>query len=183
MKARWTFTGPSAHVRTPKLPETLLNAFPSLPDEVTVVDDTSRATMKGRHQFKRRFSLQPSFMKDDSDDEKPPRCHNRWVHLMGNLSREIGPDFPGAGKWRGKCPSFARGHVPLNQKKLISTDFGANRSLLFSGKSGRGKSLHLLRHSWNSASNFKGSSGSIPTLAQLELYTCIINSLYIAFIM
>ncbi|KAL0272174.1 UNVERIFIED_CONTAM: hypothetical protein PYX00_005254 [Menopon gallinae] len=33
--------------------------------------------MKGRHQFKRRFSLQPSFMKDDSDDEKPSRCHNR----------------------------------------------------------------------------------------------------------
>lgn len=41
----------------------------------------SSAKMKGRHQFRRRFSLQPSFMKEDHDEDRRP---HRW-YIQSNL--------------------------------------------------------------------------------------------------
>ncbi|XP_030027210.1 ras-related protein Rap-2b [Manduca sexta] len=40
--------------------------------------------MKGRHQFRRRFSLQPSFMKEDHDDERRPHRTERSEDPVSN---------------------------------------------------------------------------------------------------
>ncbi|XP_049867564.1 ras-related protein Rap-1 isoform X1 [Pectinophora gossypiella] len=47
--------------------------------------------MKGRHQFRRRFSLQPSFMKEDHEEERRPHSHRAertedTVSSSGNLA-------------------------------------------------------------------------------------------------
>ncbi|KAL4714566.1 hypothetical protein ACJJTC_006612 [Scirpophaga incertulas] len=45
--------------------------------------------MKGRHQFRRRFSLQPSFMKEDHEEERRPHRTDRTedtVSSSGNLT-------------------------------------------------------------------------------------------------
>ncbi|KAJ8722582.1 hypothetical protein PYW07_003762 [Mythimna separata] len=45
--------------------------------------------MKGRHQFRRRFSLQPSFMKEDHEEERRPHRTERTedtVSSSGNLT-------------------------------------------------------------------------------------------------
>ncbi|KAL0842221.1 hypothetical protein ABMA28_014382 [Loxostege sticticalis] len=45
--------------------------------------------MKGRHQFRRRFSLQPSFMKEDHEEERRPHRTERTVDTVsssGNLT-------------------------------------------------------------------------------------------------
>ncbi|GBP80246.1 hypothetical protein EVAR_48602_1 [Eumeta japonica] len=49
------------------------------------------ATMKGRHQFRRRFSLQPSFMKEDHDDERRP--HSPYRNKDRDQDRDSGRDF------------------------------------------------------------------------------------------
>ncbi|CAH4037307.1 ras-related protein Rap-2b [Pieris brassicae] len=42
--------------------------------------------MKGRHQFRRRFSLQPSFMKDDTDEERKTQRPEKVEHTSGSNS-------------------------------------------------------------------------------------------------
>ncbi|XP_045486167.1 ras-related protein Rap-2b [Pieris rapae] len=42
--------------------------------------------MKGRHQFRRRFSLQPSFMKDDTDEERKTQRPEKVDHTAGSNS-------------------------------------------------------------------------------------------------
>ncbi|XP_023935087.1 ras-related protein Rap-2b [Bicyclus anynana] len=45
--------------------------------------------MKGRHQFRRRFSLQPSFLKEESEDETRPHRTERVEHPVTSSSGNL----------------------------------------------------------------------------------------------
>ncbi|CAG2056941.1 unnamed protein product [Timema podura] len=47
---------------------------------------TRGVTMKGRHQFRRRFSLQPSFLKEEPEDDRHHH-NNRCVTTTGERER------------------------------------------------------------------------------------------------
>ncbi|KAK6625240.1 hypothetical protein RUM43_005534 [Polyplax serrata] len=74
--------------------------------------------MKGRHQFKRRFSLQPSFLKDDSDEEKSSRYHGR--RLDRHLERESSES--------GATAGGANGDVTTNKVKHKIVVMGSPRT-------------------------------------------------------
>ncbi|CAG4911418.1 unnamed protein product [Colias eurytheme] len=45
--------------------------------------------MKGRHQFRRRFSLQPSFMKDDTEEERKPHRPEKVEHTVSGSNSNL----------------------------------------------------------------------------------------------
>ncbi|XP_045785869.1 ras-related protein Rap-2b [Maniola jurtina] len=51
--------------------------------------DFQLCNMKGRHQFRRRFSLQPSFLKEESEDESRPHRTERVEHPVTSSSGNL----------------------------------------------------------------------------------------------
>lgn len=54
-----------------------------------MLSDRPMSNMKGRHQFRRRFSLQPSFMKEEHEEERKPHRTEKTedtVSSSGNLT-------------------------------------------------------------------------------------------------
>ncbi|XP_034840305.1 ras-related protein Rap-2b [Maniola hyperantus] len=51
--------------------------------------DFPLCNMKGRHQFRRRFSLQPSFLKEESEDESRPHRTERVEHPVTSSSGNL----------------------------------------------------------------------------------------------
>lgn len=63
--------------------------------------------MKGRHQFRRRFSLQPSFLKEEPEDEEDHHHSPRYYRC-----------YPLCGKMLVLLYFFDSSRCPLNWKRL-----------------------------------------------------------------
>ncbi|KAE8749582.1 hypothetical protein FOCC_FOCC003570 [Frankliniella occidentalis] len=75
--------------------------------------------MKGRHQFKRRFSLQPSFLKDDGLDDSPRHGHGRSSGNSHHADDGEG-EVPGVGGAKVRHKVVVLGAAKTGKSSLIA---------------------------------------------------------------